>query len=332
MLAGNPPRSKGREKMRPKLVLAAVSAAVFVSLLSATGASAAVEIGNNCLGNRAEEPPKTLVQLSSTTPSTLAAPQDGVLTRWKVNVIPYPGGVSEKVKVLRPAPGAPNTFTAVGESTLQPIVSGANSFETRIPILAGDRIGAFSPLLTIFCNGTGSPANVMGEAPGDVSLGASATFVPPAEPEFQESLVAMSAVVEPDVDRDGFGDETQDQCPQSATAQAPCPVVTLSTSKQVRKGSVTIVVTPSTAATVTVKGIAKLGKGKKAQINGGTQILAPGLLGKFRLIFTKALKNKLKELSPKQKLKLNVTISGTSTSGAVTKKVLKLKLKGQAKP
>jgi hypothetical protein len=318
--------------MRLKLVLAAVSAALCISLLGATSASAATEIGSNCTGNRADESPKTLLQLSSANPATLAAPQDGVLTKWKVNVIPYPGGVQEKVKVFRPVPGAPNTFTAVGESTLQPIVGGANSFDTRIPVLAGDRIGAFAPTLTIFCNGTASPANVMGEVPGDVSIGASATFAPPADPEFQESLVAMSAVIEPDVDRDGFGDETQDACPQSATTQAPCPVVTLSTSKQVRKGSVTIVVTPSTATTVTVKGIANLGKDKKANINGGTQILAPGLLGTFRLIFTKAVKKKLKELPPKRSVNLNVTVSGTSVSGAVTTQTLKLKLRGQAKP
>ncbi|HST68137.1 MAG TPA: hypothetical protein VLI94_00590 [Solirubrobacterales bacterium] len=318
--------------MRLKLVPAVAAAALAISLLGATGATAATEIGNNCTGNRAEPPGSTLVQLSSVNPSSLAAPHDGVLTKWKVNVIPYPGGISEKVKVLRPAPGAPNTFTAVGESTLQPILGGANSFDTRIPVLAGDRIGAFSPMSTIWCMGTGSPANVMGVVAEDVAIGAAATFPPATDPEAQESLVAMSAVIEPDADKDGFGDETQDACPQSATSQAPCPVVSVSTSTQVRKGSVTVVVTPSTQATVTVKGVAKLAKGKKAKLNGGTQILAPGLLGKFRLGFTKALKNKLKELPPKRSVKLNVTISGTSVSGAVTTKTLKVKLKGQAKP
>jgi hypothetical protein len=318
--------------MRLKLVPAIAATALVILLLGATGASAATEFGNNCTGTRAEPPASTLVQLSSVDPASLAAPHDGVLTKWKVNVIPYPGGISEKVKVLRPVPGAPNTFTAVGESTLQPILGGANSFDTRIPVLAGDRIGAFSPISTIWCMATGSPVNVMGEVSGDVAIGASAMFAPAAEPEAQESLVAMSAVVEPDVDRDGFGDETQDACPQSATTQAPCPVVSLSTSKQVQKGSVTIIITPSTQATVTVKGIAKLGKGKKAKLNGGTQILAPGLLGKFRLGFSKALKKKLKELPPKRSVRLNVTVSGTSVSGAVTTKTMKLKLRGQAKP
>src|SRR5205085_4335180 len=32
----------------------------------------------------------------------------------------------------------------------------------------------------------------------------------------------VSADIEPDADHDGFGDETQDQCPSQATTQGPC--------------------------------------------------------------------------------------------------------------
>ena len=32
----------------------------------------------------------------------------------------------------------------------------------------------------------------------------------------------VAATIEPDADRDGFGDETQDQCPRQATTQGPC--------------------------------------------------------------------------------------------------------------
>jgi hypothetical protein len=141
--------------------------------------------------------------------------------------------------------------------------------------------------------------------------------------------VPITVAVEPDADNDGFGDETQDQCPQSAAFQTPCPPVTLSTSKQVRKGSVVIVVTTDTPAPVTVKGVVKLGGGKKAKLNGGTKSLTPGTLGKFTLRFTKKVKNKLAELSPKQRLTLKATVTGTSVSGAVTTKTLKVKLKGQ---
>jgi hypothetical protein len=40
-----------------------------------------------------------------------------------------------------------------------------------------------------------------------------------------ETLVNISVVLEPDADHDGFGDETQDQCPTNATTQGPCPTV-----------------------------------------------------------------------------------------------------------
>jgi hypothetical protein len=35
----------------------------------------------------------------------------------------------------------------------------------------------------------------------------------------------LSATLEPDADHDGFGDETQDQCPTNASTQGACPVI-----------------------------------------------------------------------------------------------------------
>jgi hypothetical protein len=60
-------------------------------------------------------------------------------------------------------------------------------------------------------------------------------FVPPpsateptsAQGDFldQPVEVAYNADVEPDADQDGYGDETQDLCPTSATTALPCPVL-----------------------------------------------------------------------------------------------------------
>ncbi|HST68139.1 MAG TPA: hypothetical protein VLI94_00600 [Solirubrobacterales bacterium] len=211
-----------------------------------------------------------------------------------------------------------------------PVTSGVSTYPTRIPVLAGDHIGgsvaAGAETGGLLCL-TENPGDRLGLVAGNPGKGSTGTVVA----EETSAQVPIVVFVEPDADADGFGDETQDACPQSAAFQTPCPPVALSTSKQVKKGSVTIIVTSSTAAPVTVKGVAKLGKGKKAKLNGGTQNLVPGTLSKFRLFFTKALKNKLKELTPKQKLTLKVTVTGTSVSGAVTTKTLKVKLKGQAK-
>jgi hypothetical protein len=221
---------------------------------------------------------------------------------------------------------SPGQLQVLSENSVN-IIGGSNSFDTRIAVQTGDRIA--------LRGGGALGALVCESGAEEAHLGAFLPTGPGSTTAFEESndnlRVPLTATIEPDADNDGFGDETQDACPQSAAFQTPCPPVTLSTSTQVKKNSVTVIVTSSTAAPVTVKGVAKLGKGKKAKMNGGTQNLIPGTLNKYRLFFPKGLKNKLKELDPSKKVKLKVNVTGTSVTGAVTKKTLKLKLKGQAK-
>jgi hypothetical protein len=320
--------------MKSRVLMAAIAAAFAISLLGASGASAAAEFGSSCTANRAEEgAPFSTILLSQSGGLPTTAPVSGVVTKWKIRLVPVPISVPQQLKIYRPTAN-PAQFLVVGESAVSNVVSGENTFLTRIPIQAGDRLGLFgnSAIGTLFCAETPeteNPGNVVGIFPGNPAPGSTATLATTQT----EWLVPAIAVIEPDADNDGFGDETQDQCPQSAAFQTACPLpVTLSTFKQVKKGSVTVVVTPSAASTVSVKGVARLGKGKKATLSGGTQILAPGLQGKFKLFFTKKLKTKLKELSPKKRLTLTVTVSGTNVTGAPTTKTLKVKLKGQAKP
>jgi len=318
--------------MRPKLISAAVSAVLAVSLLGATGASAATEAGSKCAANTTGGG-NTWISLRNA-PSSPISPTisvTGVVTRWTFNVgIPLPPVTfSTALKILR-GTGTPKQFQVVADTGQVPISGGTNSFSARIPVQAGDYVGTFGRVpegpITLVCS-TSNPGDKSAILEGDVPLGSTGTA--PAEPEAVQ--IPLVVFVEPDADNDGYGDETQDLCPLSAAVQAvACPPVVLSTATQVKKGSVTVIVTTSTAAPVIVKGVAKLGKGKKAKLNGGTQNLLPGTLNKYRLFFTKGLKNKLKEMSPDKKLTLKVNVTGTSVSGAVTTKTLKLKLKGQA--
>jgi len=315
--------------MRFKLIAAAISAALAISLLGAAGASAATQAGNNCTANRGEEN-LTLYGLANGPGNPLSAtiPVSGVVTKWTFNAPPElePGFFNQTLKILRRVGG--NQFQVIGESASSPISGGLNTFSTRVPVLAGDIIGTVGSvkgsIVTLYCE-TGNPGDRLGVIKGNPSPGSIASQTEEGA-GFQSPVTVF---VEPDADNDGFGDETQDACPQSAALQTPCPPVTLSTSTQVKTNSVTVIVTSSTAAPVTVKGVAKLGKGKKAKMNGGTQNLLPGTLNKYRLFFTKGLKNKLKELPPSKKVTLKVNVTGTSVSGAVTTKTLKLKLKGQ---
>jgi hypothetical protein len=318
--------------MRLKLATAAIAAAMSISLLGAVGASAATEAGSHCLGN-APGGNLTAISVANAPGSALPAtiPVGGVITRWTYNTVPLPPGIySTALKVFRRT-GGPEQFQVIADSGFASLSGGLNTFSTRIPVQAGDLVGSFGQQMgspfTIICS-TSTLGDKAAILEGNPPVGSTATAL--GEPEGVQVPITVS--IEPDADNDGFGDETQDQCPQSAAVQVACPVVALSTSTQVKKGSVTVIVTSSAAAPVSVKGVAKLGKGKKAKLNGGIQNLIPGTLAKFKLFFTKGLKNKLKETSPKNKVKLKVTVSGTSVSGAVTTKTLNLKLKGQAKP
>ena len=318
--------------MSSKLVAAAIGAILAISLLGGTAASAATEAGSRCQGNVAEDD-LTLYGTANAPGDPLPAtiPVNGVVSRWNFNIISVPPGlVSQRLKILR-STGAPDQLQVIGESSEEPLVGNLNTFSTRIPVHAGDFIGTNGTVEgdneAVYCK-TGNPAERLGAIIGNPPLNSIAT----SETEVAEVQVPITVAIEPDADNDGFGDETQDACPQSATFQVACPVVTLSATKQVRKGSVLIVVTTDVPAPVTVNAVVKLGKGKKAKLNGGTKSLVPGSLGKFNLRFTKQLKAKLQELSPKQKLTLKVTVVGTNVAGAVTTKRLKLKLKGQARP
>jgi hypothetical protein len=315
--------------MRSKLVSAAIGATLAISLLGATGASAATEAGNRCVGNSAEED-LTLYGVANAPGDPLSAtiPVNGVISRWNFNIISIPPGlIAQTLKILRPT-GAPGQFQVIGESSQEPLSGGVNSFSTRIPVHAGDFIGTTGTVEgdneAVYCI-TGNPGERLGAIAGNPPLNSTGTSVT----EVAEVQVPITVSVEPDADNDGFGDETQDACPQSAATQAACPVVKLSTSASATKKLVTVLVTGTTPANVTVNGKVSLGKGKKAKLKGGTKAVTPGTFTKFKLKFPAKLVKRLEELPPSKKLTLKVTSSATNVAAAPTKKTIRVKLKGQ---
>jgi hypothetical protein len=315
--------------MRNLRTIAATGVAV-VFLTGASGASASTEVGANCIADTAA-PGLSVFQTAKDPASSgsLAIPSAGVITKWKVSLIPVPFSLPEQLKVFRPT-ADPKQFQVVGESTSMSVSSGENAFDTRVPVQAGDLIGLFGSSAetgTLFCSSE-SPLDRVAAVAGSPGVGTAATVTE----EENELQGAVRAVVEPDADGDGYGDETQDKCPQNAGVQVPCPVVTLSASSTARKGLATVLITANIQATVTVNGTVKLGKGKSAKLSGATQVVAPGTIAKFTLLFSKKLKSALKELPTKRSLSLNVTATAPNVVGAATTSNLTVKLKGQAKP
>jgi hypothetical protein len=307
-------------------------------------ASAATVVGSNC-GAKNALISKTVISLknSSANPLPSAIPSAGVITSWNFNLnlpITGTGLYQEQLKVF--APVGPNQYRVVGESALGTVGVGSTSFLTRVPVEGGDLLGSqvigTSPTEsvqgTLFCE-TEDPGDEVAFVGGDPIVGATSTAL---ETKTEEQN-PVSVTVEPDADGDGYGDETQDKCPTDASTHEACPAkvvpptpappapITLSASAAAKKGLVTVTLTATAQATATVNGSVKLGKGKSVKLSGGTQIIAPGSLAKFNILFPAKLKTALKQLAATSKLSLTLS---ASAPGATTKD-LTVKVPGQKK-
>jgi hypothetical protein len=310
-------------------------------LIFSGSASAGTVVGSNCAANSSIGN-SSVVSLKNPAgyPLPSAIPSAGVITSWTFSLgisLPPEFQVSEQLKVFAPT-GVPDQFKVIGESGLSPVGAGLTTIPTRIPVQNGDLLGS-----TVIANNSGKmeqgalycetkdPGDEVGEVPGDPGTGVTVS-VSAAKTGFQNPI---TVTVEPDADGDGYGDETQDKCPTDASTQGPCPAppppavpISLSASAAAKKGLVTVTLTSTAQATVTVGGTVKLGKGKSAKLSGGTQIIAPGTLSKFTILFPATLKTALKRTPTSKKLSLSLS---ASAPGATTTN-LTVKVPGQKKP
>jgi hypothetical protein len=327
--------------MRKRSVVVAVGSVLTAVLIFGGSASAATVAGNNCAANSAS-PIYTLVSLAGAAgnPFPNSIPSAGVITSWSIDdeltSLPPSFDPQQQLKIFRPT-GVAKQLQAVGESALAPVNLGPNTFQTRIPVQAGDLIGSTGTgsisgetiQIVLYCE-TMNEGDLVGAVVGNPSIGSTSVIAL----EAAGVAVPVTVTVEPDADGDGFGDETQDKCPTNASTQSPCPApvpppapIALSASAAAKKGLVTVTLTSSAQASVTVGGTVKLGKGKSATLSGGTQIVAPGTLAKFTVLFPAKLKARLKQLPPKQKLTLSLSASAPGATGTA----LTVKVKGQKK-
>jgi hypothetical protein len=207
-----------------------VSSIAAVSLLSSTlpgTASAAVQLGQVSPLNPVPCPPNSnSVQISTVQGLNYQVPiPGGVITSWShrggANTTPQPSlPGSGRLQIWDRMTGTAN-FTLIGRSELETFTAGVVTFLTRISVDPGDRLG----LRTVEANtGCGIP-----DFPSTTGIG-SETNAPDPNPGDMRTLnprngfrLDVAAVLEPDADADGFGDETQDLCPTDAAIQGPCP-------------------------------------------------------------------------------------------------------------
>jgi hypothetical protein len=315
-----------------------------VALMAAPAASAAIEVGDQCTANVAEGPYSMVAEDTATAgPLPLATPASGVVTSWKVNSA-FPEAVPERLAVFRPTGGAGN-FQVVGESDEGSVGPGSNIFPTRIPVQAGDRMGLVAVTFD-------SPAYCFTGNSGDHAwffIGSVGTGSPHLFAAGTEVRVPVVAVIEPDRDGDGYGDETQDKCPQSAVYQGECPTITLEAFPIALKRSVLVLVSASEATQVQVFGqvswkprhkggalaskTRKPGDHKSAGVTvglpGDTQIVKPGEVARFNVKLPIPVKRQLRQVPPGKSLKGTITARTVDLAGRVTDRVVNVHLKGQ---
>lgn len=323
--------------MKRLSITIALATAMAGCLLAPSGAAAATEFGDTCSGDSVVKAPVVVASLAA--PSSglpLAAPTGGVITKVSTHVetvLPIP--IPEVVKLLRPAGG--NNYTVTGEMMVRAFTGGLVS-SARMPVQAGELLGMYGlpfaigetnyPGVEFYCKV--DPGAVFGGHLGDIGLGATGAFV--NEPGAGVPLVAA---IEPDADHDGFGDETQDKCPQSAALQTPCPVVVLDSYVLPSRSKAVVLVSASTATPVTVSGTAKLpkapkkaGASAKAKLKSVTKSVTPGKLNRFTLNFPAPLKSAINGLPAGKSITVNLQASATDVAGRTTTDKAQLKIKG----
>lgn len=309
--------------MRKLSGIVVVGAMALAALFGAPASQAAVEAGDDCVADTAEGPYSLVPEMRAAPgPLPLFAPVGGVVTRWRVSSA-HSGPVPERLGVFR-ATGGPGVFQVVGESNEEMVPVGTTSFPTRIPVQAGDRFGPIAVINdTLYClSGIGGDG-VWGFS-GSVGTGSAHQFAATTG-----IRVAMVVTIEPDGDGDGYGDETQDRCPQSAATQLDCPTVTLGTFALVKRNAVVMLVSTSGAAPVKVTGTLKLGKGKPLTLSAAEQSVAPGALARFKLTFPKRLSSALAELARAKSLKLSLKATATDVAGRPAVATSSVKLRGR---
>ena len=170
----------------------------------------------------------TIIQ-SASPGASYAAPASGVITSWSYLASATPPA-QLRLKLGRVS--GSTAFVIAGQSDIQePVPNMLNTYPTRLPAQAGDLIGIYQSKKNAPC----------GEStPGYFARFVADTDVPPGPTPIDFGPISdfkldVGAILEPDVDQDGFGDETQDACPSNAAAQGACPVVKRKKCKRKKK-------------------------------------------------------------------------------------------------
>lgn len=297
--------------------------AVFLSILSIVAAFAAVtgtataatQVGQKCANVTSGPPvifPKTVVSGES-----FVFPTDGVITKWGLSRV---GSTGQSMTAASIGTWSGTQWTIVGALPLVDFApSVASEVAARYSVSAGQSLGTLTFNSGAMMCASPSASDGLDYNGGYVPVGT--TFTPSAT--IPNNRPNVWANLEADIDKDGFGDETQDQCPQSALYQSPCPVLAISQELAAAKGAISITAAASGAtsltATASVK-VPKLGKKKAATVTFSSKPTAfsGGQLKKIKLKLPSRVTSALAATKKSKKLKFTVTLTGNGLANTAT--------------
>jgi hypothetical protein len=164
----------------------------------------------------------TFFQQRAAAGNPYTAARDGVITSWYLqSADPVASGLKLKVGRFAPAGGIQIVASLpVGPQTADRV---NGPYPARVPVQRSDLLGLFADGGFGLCAAsTASSSDVFGFTAGDIAVGTVAGFPPGSGLRFP-----VEAVVEADVDGDGFGDLTQDRCVGVAGSDGGCRPSTL---------------------------------------------------------------------------------------------------------
>jgi hypothetical protein len=155
--------------------------------------------------------------------ATYTASRRGVLTSFTHQA----NGVNGQVRAIVFASATGTSKRVVAASPKQTVRrSLSNTFSIRLPIRPGQQLGLGYTVTGMACAESGVAGDVTAiAAPFDPDT--SATFTPTGTLSPGNLRPNISAVLEPDRDKDGYGDISQDGCSASAKIQVACPETTI---------------------------------------------------------------------------------------------------------
>ncbi len=252
-----------RPKIKARLIRAIPA---LLALAAGAGVSVAVASGGSTLLGQTTTAPvygaeAPVVQLSTTPGTNPYTTPRGVLTSWRYHSSPdTPAGTVRLELFHRVAP--PGVYEAVATSdaeTLEP--DSGYRFPVRIPVKRGWALGLDpSDDAEVGINVPMSNGDQMFQFTGDVPVGSTATATGP----FPTYRVNVAATVEPDADRDRYGDRSQDGCPTQAATHRRCSNrFSLGRLKRDKgDGTVAISVTAPGPGKVSLRGKGVIGRGR----------------------------------------------------------------------